>query len=567
MKELETPELVIEPERYEFTAAPMYHFDLDRREFFKTLGCGMVILLLVYSSLGKESVSAGRRVRGGGQRPAEISAWIHIGEDGTVTVFTGKAEVGQNIRTSLSQAVAEELRVPVSSISMVMADTQLVPWDAGTFGSQTTPMMASQLHKVGAAARESLLDMAADFFKCDRGALTLADGKIAHTGTSDAVTFGELTKGQKLVKSVDDKTTLTAAKDWKVAGTSVAKVNGRNFVTGKHRYASDVNLAGMLHGKMVRPSAFEASLVSVDTKAAEAMAGVTVVHDGDFIGVVAPDQLTAEHAAGAIRAEWSAKAQPSSAEIFDYLRQNASAGGGGGRGGGAHEAGSMEDGLAAADEKLKRTYTIAYIAHTPLEPRAAVAEWKDDQLTIWTGTQRPFGVKSDVARALGIAEERVRVIVPDTGSGYGGKHTDEAAIEAARLAKAAGKPVKLVWSRQEEFTWAYFRPAGVIDIVSGVKKDGTMTAWEFHNYNSGNSGIRDAIRGGESKDGISWDEVSAEAGVVSGAGFDGESFCAGVACGRTGARGEDGSAGVSVEEFEECAGAGGAGGGGEAVWL
>jgi CO/xanthine dehydrogenase Mo-binding subunit len=133
---------------------------------------------------------------------------------------------------------------------------------------------------------------------------------------------------------------------------------------------------------------------------------------------------------------------------------------------------------------------VAYIAHAPLEPRAAVAEWKDGKLTVWTGTQRPFGVRRELADAFRIPEDRIRVIVPDTGSGYGGKHTGEAAVEAARLAKAAGKPVKLVWTREEEFSWAYFRPAGVIEITSGVSKDGKITAWEYHNFNSGSAGLR-----------------------------------------------------------------------------
>jgi isoquinoline 1-oxidoreductase len=178
----ELPELILEPERYELQAAPPYRFDLDRREFFKVLGCGVVVLFLVDTVLGQESGGGGRRNGRGGQVPSEISAWLHIGEDGTVTVFTGKTEVGQNIRTSLTQAVAEELRAPVASIKLVMADTQLTPWDAGTFGSQTTPQMASRLHRVSAAAREALLDLAADYFKTDRASLTVADGRISKTG-------------------------------------------------------------------------------------------------------------------------------------------------------------------------------------------------------------------------------------------------------------------------------------------------------------------------------------------------------------------------------------------------
>jgi isoquinoline 1-oxidoreductase len=244
----------------------------------------------------------------------------------------------------------------------------------------------------------------------------------------------------------------------------------------------------MLYGSVVRPSAFEAKLVSSDTKSAEAIPGVIVVRDGDFIGVAAPDRQTAIRAEKAIAVHWQAPGQPGNAELFDYLKKNASAGGG--RGGAARPVGSIADGMAAADKKLSQTYTVAYIAHVPLEPRAAVAEWADGKLTVWTGTQRPFGVRSELAEAFRIPEEKVRVIVPDTGSGYGGKHTGECAIEAARLARASGKPVKLVWTREEEFNWAYFRPAGVIEVSTGVKNDGTVTAWEFHNYNSGGSGIQ-----------------------------------------------------------------------------
>ncbi|MBV9081555.1 MAG: xanthine dehydrogenase family protein molybdopterin-binding subunit, partial [Acidobacteriaceae bacterium] len=156
---------------------------------------------------------------------------------------------------------------------------------------------------------------------------------------------------------------------------------------------------------------------------------------------------------------------------------------------GSNIQGSIETGLQTASKSLKSSYTVAYIAHTPLEPRAALADWKNGSLTVWTGTQRPFGVRTELANAFGISESDTRVIMPDTGSAYGGKHTGECAIEAARLAKRAGKPVKLIWTREEEFTWAYFRPAGVIDVTSGITRDGILTAWEFHNYLSGPSGL------------------------------------------------------------------------------
>ena len=486
----------IDVERYELFAEGSYHFHFNRRQFMQTFGAGIVLILPLRRMLAQEQ---GQRQQGesgrgfGGQRlPQDVGAWIHIDEDGRVNVFTGKVEIGQNIRTSLAQVIAEELHIPVSMIHLTMADTDLTPFDMGTFGSLTTPAMAPQLRRAAAAARELLIDLAAQQLSVEPGSVRIVDARFVNHDKSKTLSFADVAKGRKLVKMIPEKIATTAAKDWTIAGTSVGKVDGRNYVTGKHRYTSDLKLPGMLVGKVVRPSAFNAQLISADIKAAQALAGVTVVHDGDFIGVAAPDQQTAATALKAIAVDWKAPGQPANAELFALLRKPVEAreGRGEGRGGGGRPVGSMTEGLAAADKKLEQTYTVAYIAHAPLEPRAAVAEWKDEKLTVWTGTQRPFGVRSELAEAFHLKEEQVRVIVPDTGSGYGGKHTGECAVEAARLAKAAGKPVKLVWTREEEFTWGYHRPAGVIDIKSGVKNDGTITAWEFHNYNSGGSGIQ-----------------------------------------------------------------------------
>ena len=448
----------------------------SRRQFLRNLGGG---ILIVFSP---EAAHAQRR--GGESLPREIAGWLHIGEDGAITVYTGKAEMGQNIRTSLTQVVAEELRAPLEAIRLVMGDTDLTPFDGGTSGSRTTPIMSPQLRKVAATARELLLDLAVEKWKVDRGPLVVAGGKITDPRTRQSLGFGELTRGQKLVETISDNAPLTPPQEWKTAGHSVPKVNGREFVTGAHKYTTDLKLPGMLHGKVLRPSVFQAKLVSLDAQKAEAMPGVTVVRDGPLRGVTAPSAEAASRALAAIVAEWKAEPQPSEAELFEHLKKHAAPGSGGGT------RGSIEKGLAEADRKLQASYTVAYIAHAPLEPRAAVAEWTGGKLTVWTSSQRPFGVRGELAAALGISENRVRVIVPDSGSGYGGKHFGDAAIEAARLARAAGKPVKVVWTREEEFTWAYFRPAGAIEVASGVRSDGTLTAWEFHNYNSGGAGIQ-----------------------------------------------------------------------------
>jgi CO/xanthine dehydrogenase Mo-binding subunit len=477
----------LEPERYELAAAAPYRFDLDRREFFKFLGAGLLVVsVLKPATIAQESGGARRR---GDSLPKEIDAWLHIGESGKVTVYTGKVEMGQNIRTSLSQAVAEELCVPIEKIEMVMGDTQLTPFDMGTFGSRTTPTMNLQLRKVAAAAREMMIGLAAAQWQMDRQHLVAAGGKVTDSQNKRSVEYSELTKGQQLTQTVTAETPLIPAANWKVAGQSALKVDGRDFVTGKHRYPSDQKLPDMLYGKVLRPPSFGATLLSVDTQKAEQM-GATVVHDGNFVGAAAASTDLAAAAIAAIQAEWKSEPQPSSKELFDYLRKNTVEGKDPTGDGDRYDVGAVDQALGVADHRLQQTYTVSYIAHTPLEPRAALAKWDGDNLTVWTGTQRPFGVRGQLAEAFRIPEDRVRVLMPDTGSGYGGKHTGETAIEAARLARAAKRPVKLVWTREEEFTWAYFRPSGVIDVTSGVRGDGTITAWEFHNYNSGSAGIR-----------------------------------------------------------------------------
>jgi nicotinate dehydrogenase subunit B len=479
-----TPEI----ERYELAEGPKYRFHLDRRDFFRVTGGGLLVFLVVNQALARQESGRGGRAQSREPGlPEDVASWLHIAEDGGITVYTGKVEMGQEIRTSLAQAVAEELHTPIAAITMVMGDTDLTPFDMGTFGSRTTPTMAPQLHKVAAEAREALIDLAAGQWKADRSTITVENGKVISRSTGKSADFGQLAKGQKLARTVSDSAAITPAAEWKIAGKPAPNVNGPDVVRGKHKYPSDLKLPGMLYGKVVRPASFGATLSGVHDEVAKAIPGVQVVRDGDFIGVAAPDEFTASRAADALKAEWNAKPQLAGRDLFDFMRKNADSKG---HGSTVHSAGSMETGLSQAAAKLDQSYTIAYIAHTPLEPRAAVAQWEGGKLTVWTGTQRPFGVRGELAEAFHIPEKQVRVIMPDTGSGYGGKHTGETAIEAARLAKAAGKPVKVIWTREEEFTWSYFRPAGVIDIKSGVTADGKITAWEFHNYNSGPSGIQ-----------------------------------------------------------------------------
>lgn len=477
----------LEPERYEFRALPMHQFALGRRDFFKIFGAGLAVFAVVKNASAMQETAPAPRGYHSEELPKEIGAWLHIGEDGTVTGFVGKAEIGQNVRTSLAQTIADELGVPFASVRMVLADTALTPFDAGTFGSRTTPTMTPQLRKVAAAARGLLVEKAAKQWDVPAEKLVAGDGKVSDPVSGKSLQYAELAREDIGRNTPPAQGPIKPASQWTIAGQPIPKCNGRAFVTGGHLYSTDLRPEGMLYGKVLRPPSFGATLIAYDDSAAKGMADVALVRDGDFVGAAAPTVAAAEAALAKVRVQWKEVPQISDQEIFSYLKKNAQP---------SQEdrfrksKGSVAEGLAAAAQKLEASYTVAYIAHAPLEPRAAVAQWTDGKLTVWMGTQRPFAVQQDLADIFRVPEKNVRVIVPDTGSAYGGKHTSDAGLEAARLARATGgRPVRIVWTREEEFTWAYFRPAGVIEVKSGISAEGKLTAWEFHNYHSGMSAI------------------------------------------------------------------------------
>jgi len=463
---------------------------LTRRDFVKVLGAGLLVSVAPIPALGQ------RRGGRGEAQNIRVAARVHIAKDGAITVMTGKVEGGQGARAELTQAAAEELRVPAGRIHLVMGDTGLVPDDGITAGSRTTPSTVPAVRQGAAAARDLLAQLASQRWSVDRSAVELRDGKAIHAATRRELTYADLAASPDMVKAFEQtipaNVTVTPVKEWKVLGTSVPRPNARDLVTGAHRFPSDIARPGMLYGKILRPPSYGAKLTAIDAAPAKAMKGVLVVQDGPFVGVAAPTTFSAEQALAAIAktAAWEAAPHPSSREVFDYLKQHA-------RGGVPKN--PFSDEVAAAAKTLHQAYHVPYVQHAPMEPRAAVAEWDAGGVTVWTGTQNPFGARGELARALGLPEDRVRVIVPDFGTGFGGKHMPDAPVEAARLAKAAGKPVMVRWTRKEEFTWAYFRPAAVIDIEASLDAKGNLTSWHFININSGGAAIDTPYRAGKAR--------------------------------------------------------------------
>jgi isoquinoline 1-oxidoreductase len=499
-RDLLTDEL-IEDERFELLVGPCYDFTHNRREFVEVLGAGIIIAITARGGFAQQPERRGGGPSRGSEN-AKIADRLHIGEDGTVTVLTGKVEVGQGARTQVCQAVAEELRLPVVNVQIIMGDTELCPNDGGTSGSGTTPRTIPRIRAAAAVARGVLVELAAERFQVDATSLNVQDGRIIDPKSNRSVTYAALAKDEglksKLERMVGNDASIEAADRWRVLGTSPGKACAEQIVTGSHRYPSDIVRPGMLYGRILRRPAHGARLSAIDLAPAEAIQGVTIVQDGEFVGCAAKSTWLAAKAIEALApaAKWELperSLQASSDDLFRYLKEHATqqqAGGGRGAGrSGGTSRGSPDQALAAANKVLNAAYEVAYIQHAPMEPRAAAAEWQDGKLTVWTGTQNPMRVRGELMEAFRLPVERVRVIVPDTGGGFGGKHTGEVAVEAARLAKGCGRPVTVRWTRAEEFTWAYFRPAGLIEVAGGLDAKGDLTAWKFMNYNSGGSAL------------------------------------------------------------------------------
>jgi isoquinoline 1-oxidoreductase len=475
---------------------------VTRRGFLRLGGAGLLISitdprwLLAQGAQGATPDAVAGR--------AGLLARLLIGADGKVTLFTGKVEVGQGSRTQLAMAAAEELAVAVEDVLVVMGDTAVVPDDGGTYGSQTTPRTVPAVRAGAAAARRVLVELGARRLEAPSGELEARDGAIHHRPSGRTVSYAELASaGDELesafASAAPDGVEVRSVERWSVLGRATPRADALSVVTGAHRYPSDQTRPGMLHGVVLRPPTFGARLLSVDT-AIETSQGARVVRDGDLAGAVAPTTAAARGALEALAAtaRWAEQTDhPSSDDLERVLRERA-----GGEGSGFDRRrewteGSPEQAFTAAEEakRVRRgTYRVAYIQHVPLEPRAALAEWEGGRLTVWTGTQVPFGVRRELAEHFGLDPEAVRVVVPDTGGAFGGKHTGECAVEAARLARAAGRPVMLRWSREEEMTWAYFRPAGVIDVAAALDEQGRIAGWRQVNLSSGASALRTPYR-------------------------------------------------------------------------
>ncbi len=459
-------------------------FASDRRDFLKLVGGGILVLL----SLGESELFAQAEGRRGFRRgpPRDFNAFLKVGEDGRVSCFTGKIEMGQGVITSLAQMLADELKVPLDHVDMVMGDTQLCPWDMGTFGSMTTRFFGPPLRAAAAEARTVLLQIAAEQLKTSPDRLTAEDGAIFVKGQKDKrIAYAALTRGKRIERHLRGKVALQAASNFTVIGKPTVRRDGHDKVTGRAKYAADISLPGMLSAKILRPPAHGATLKSADTSAAAAVPGVRIVKKGRLLAVLHEHPDVAENALKKVHAEFDVPAaRVDDKTIFAHLLEVAPEGrtiAGGG---------DLKAGETLSSKLIESTYLNSYVAHASLETHAAAAQIEGDKATVWASTQNPFTARDEIARAIGFPSEKVRVIAPFLGGGFGGKTFNQQAVEAAVLAKAAGRPVQVSWTRAEEFFYDTFRPAAIVKIKSGIDAAGRIVLWDYHVYFAGERGRR-----------------------------------------------------------------------------
>ena len=454
----------------------------DRRKFLKKLGKGIIVIF----SLSELSLLQGWSQNSTTDNEPNFNAYLRVKEDGRVDCYTGKIEMGQGVITSLAQAIAEELEVPLNTVDMIMGDTDLCPYDAGTWGSLTTRFADPVLRAAAAEAREILIELAAEKLKVSPETLEAVDGKIyIKNNTSKSVSFAELTKGKKIVRSLKKKPNIKKSKDFKIIGKSIISTDAVSKVTGKAKYSGDIKLSNMVYATVVRPTVFGSKKLQVDISGLASFNNVELVEDGDLVAVVHSDPEISYKAAKKVKVSWEVpKTKVDNNTLFQYLEDTVK------EKKIFIEEGSIEEGRQNSSTVLEANYHDGYVAHAPIETHSATCYFENGKLTMWASTQTPFGTREQLAKALDIPLENVHIKQIFLGGGFGGKIYNKQALEAAKIAKLCGKPVQLVWSRKEEFMYDRFRPAALMKVASGVDSEGKLNVWEFDIYCAGTRGTK-----------------------------------------------------------------------------
>jgi nicotinate dehydrogenase subunit B len=449
----------------------------NRRQF--TAGVGALVVAL---SLDPKLALTQERLPGSLQNNRKLDGWIRIDADGRATVFTGKVELGQGILTALEQIAAEELDLPLNRIRMISGDTAQTPDEGQTAGSQSVENSGTALRLAGAEVRAILLGLAAKRLGAAAEQLKVADGVIS-APDGRQIAYGELVTDLDLNREASAKVAPKPPASHKIVGTSTPRRDIPAKVTGGLVYVQDVRIPGTLHGRVVRPPRYGSKLDSVDEAAASAMPGVVaVVRDGSFLGVIAEREEQAIKAREALRksAKWTLGPQlPDPARLFDVIKSLPSK---------DATIGVKQSSVPADARTFEAVYTKPYMSHGSIGPSCAVAEFKDDKLSVWTHSQGVFPLRAELVKLLKMPPAAIRCVHMEGSGCYGHNGADDVAADAALLARAApGRAVRLQWMRDDEFGWEPYGPAMVMRAKAALGSDGKIADWEYEVWSNTHS--------------------------------------------------------------------------------
>ncbi|HYT53372.1 MAG TPA: molybdopterin cofactor-binding domain-containing protein, partial [Verrucomicrobiae bacterium] len=462
-----------------------------RRQFLK--GSGALIVSFNLFPPASNLFAQSSPASGGEPDPTQLDSWIAIGQDGSVTIFTSKVELGTGIETALAQIAAEELDVSWRKIKVDMGDTSKTIDQATTSGSRTIERAGPQVRQAAAAARKELLRLAAEKLSAPAEKLTVRDGVVSVVGNpSKRMSYAQLIGGKrfnvkiqaegrgndlKLAQDVKAKD----PKEYTTVGKTVPRFDLPPKVTGEAVYIHDVRIPGMLHGRVIRPPTVSTAPVNIDEDSVKNIPGfVKVVQQGSFVGVVAKTEWAAIKAAEALKVTWAkptTKLPANTEELYAYLKNTKSF---------TTLKGAEKGDPAATFDKAKKQYEATYRwpfqLHGMIGPSCAVADVRGDQATVWSGCQGPFRIRASVAALLKLPEKNVRIIYRDGSGSYGRLSSDDSSEDAALLSRLVGAPVRVQWSRRDEHGWEPKGPAQLQTLRAGVDDTGKIIAWEFTDY-------------------------------------------------------------------------------------
>jgi len=455
---------------------------LTRRDFAKAAGA----LVVAFSIAPRFALAqATAQLPGSLDKNRRLDAWIRIDPEGTVTVFTGKVELGQGAVTALAQIAAEELDVAFSRIRMVSGDTARTPNEGFTSGSQSMEFGGTALKHAAAEARSILLDLAARRLDSASEGLTVSDGTISGPGGA-TLTYWSLSPEAALRREVTATAPTKSPDRCTIIGRSIPRLDIPAKLTGGAAYVQDMRLPGMVFGRVVRPPAYDAELAEVDLEPINRMPGVVAtVRDGRFLGIVAEreEQAIAARDALSKRAKWSLKPSlPAQAQLHEFLKSLPS-----------RPTTANSDAAATSPDTGERrrfsaSYTRPYQAHASIGPSCAVAQWSDGKVTVWSHTQGVFPLRGDLAKALKLGDDQVTVTHVQGSGCYGHNGADDVALDAALLSRAAqGRIVKVQWMRDDEFTWEPYGPAMSMQIDAALDGNGRIVDWAYQVWTNSHS--------------------------------------------------------------------------------